>query len=89
MFKITSQGRRGGGPGGRTAGRPARGRARDRMPFVNLESSPWKLRSKLCPRKKSSGAFGLLERVVGPARNMAAIEAEGFTIKAGMKNSQV
>ena len=36
----------------------ARVRARDRMPFVNLESSPWKLRSKLSSKgRHSSSAY--------------------------------
>ena len=60
------------------------------MLIVNLEACPWLRSSKLHHRP-------VLVRFLPPKpggnretrREMAAIEAEGFTIKAGMKNSKV
>lgn len=46
--------------------------------FVNLETYPW----------LHYGKLSLLETHTGGCE-MAAVEAEGFTIKAGMKNSKV
>ena len=59
---------------------------RTRVSFVNIESYPWLRSSKLCERS-SRTLLCCREDVLD--RKMAAIEAEGFTIKAGMKNSKV
>ena len=60
--------------------------------FAKIEPYPWQRRNKLSCRSRAAAEQQHLlcrEALLKRARDMAAIEAEGFTIKAGMKNSKV